>query len=418
MENLNEVRVKELRSDNGTEFRNHKLEEFFNEKGISQNFSSPCTLEQNGIAERRNKTLIKATRTMLNSAKFPKQFWREVVNNACYTQNRSIIVKRHGKTSYDVFRGKSFDISYFHVFRCPVHIHNHRDHLGKFDEKANDGFFLSYYPMSKAFRVFNIRRQEMEEIVSVTSEDPPEFTVADDQPAINEPDQPESSDHFELAKTHHNVIIEPISDDQPPLTTISPSTNVIIQTPIPQDRWSTEKHIELVNIIGEPLAGITTKSRVRDSEAVLAHKCLYVNFLSEMEPTKLIKALEEEGWIIVMQEEMNQFERNKVWTLVPNLMEGIDYEKTFASVARLEAIRIFLAYAAYMGFMMYQIDVKSAFLNGKILEEVTSLSELTDLISNSPHVSVLANIWRLSDTWRKVSMLECKEAKLCGNVIS
>ncbi|GJX26982.1 retrovirus-related pol polyprotein from transposon TNT 1-94 [Tanacetum coccineum] len=74
MENLNEVRVKELRSDNGTEFRNHKLEEFYDEKGISHKFSSPCTLEQNGVAERRNGALIEAAITMLNSAKLPKQF--------------------------------------------------------------------------------------------------------------------------------------------------------------------------------------------------------------------------------------------------------------------------------------------------------------------------------------------------------
>ncbi|GJX37353.1 retrovirus-related pol polyprotein from transposon TNT 1-94 [Tanacetum coccineum] len=111
----------------------------------------------------------------------------------------------------------------------------------------------------------------------------------------------------------------------------------------------------------EPLAGITTRSRIRDSDATSASECLYVNFLSEMEPKKLIEALEEE-WIIAIQKEPNQFERNK--------QEGIDYEETFAPVARLEAIRIFLAYAAYMGFMVYQMDVKSAFLNGKISEEV------------------------------------------------
>nr|GEW75599.1 putative ribonuclease H-like domain-containing protein [Tanacetum cinerariifolium] len=74
IENLNEVRIKELRSDNGTEFRNHKLEEFYDEKGVSQNFSSLCTPEQNGVAERRNKTLIEAAKTMLNSVKLPKQF--------------------------------------------------------------------------------------------------------------------------------------------------------------------------------------------------------------------------------------------------------------------------------------------------------------------------------------------------------
>ncbi|GKD50078.1 retrovirus-related pol polyprotein from transposon TNT 1-94, partial [Tanacetum coccineum] len=147
MENLNEVKVKELRSDDETKFRNHKLEEFCDEKGISQNFSSLCIPKQNGVAEKRNRTLIEAARTMLNSAKLHKQLWGEAVNTACYTQNRPII-------------------------GCLVHIYNHKDHLGKFDEKVDDGFFLGYSPVAKAFRVFNIRRQEMEETVHVTfSED-------------------------------------------------------------------------------------------------------------------------------------------------------------------------------------------------------------------------------------------------------
>ncbi|GJZ11123.1 retrovirus-related pol polyprotein from transposon TNT 1-94, partial [Tanacetum coccineum] len=113
-------------------------------KGISQNFSSPCTPEQNGVAKRRNKNPIKAARTI------------------------SIIVKRYRKTPYEVFRGRAPDINYFHVFGCPVHIHNHRDHLGKFDEKADDGFFLGYSLVAKAFRVFNIVRQEIDETFHVT----------------------------------------------------------------------------------------------------------------------------------------------------------------------------------------------------------------------------------------------------------
>ncbi|GKC06021.1 retrovirus-related pol polyprotein from transposon TNT 1-94 [Tanacetum coccineum] len=293
MENLNEVRVKELRSDNGIEFRNHKLEEFCDEKGISQNFSSPCTPEQYGVVERRNKTLIEAAITI----------------------------------------GRSPDISCFHVFGCPVHIHNHRDHLRKFDEKADDGFFLGYSLVAKAFRVFNIRRQEMEETVHVTfskndetisqtstevdalnfnenrsfpddefliprksviSEDPLEFTKADNHPALNEPNQAESANLLESAEPQNNVIIKPVSDVQPS-PTISPSAEVILQTLVPQDRWSREKHIELVYIIGEPLASITTRSRIRDSDVASASECLYVNFLSEMEPKKLIEALEEEG---------------------------------------------------------------------------------------------------------------------------
>ncbi|GJS04044.1 retrovirus-related pol polyprotein from transposon TNT 1-94 [Tanacetum coccineum] len=311
MENLNEVRVKELRSDNRTELRNHKQEEFCDENGISQNFSSPCTPEQNGVAERKNKTLIERARTM-----------------------------------------------------CPVHIPNHRDHLGKFDEKADDGFFLSEddetISQSSTERDsinFNENRSFLNANYlnpkdSGSPEEPPEFTSADDHPVVNKHDHSDSTDNLEHVKIKDNVINDQLSKLQTSPRTILPSAEVILQPLVPQDRWSREKHIKLVNIAGEPLDGITTRSKVRDSEAASAYKCMYVNFLFEMEPKKLIEALEEEGWIIAMQEELNQFERNKNKAKLVaqgyNQQEGIDYEETFAPVARLEAIRIFLAYAAYM----------------------------------------------------------------------
>ncbi|GKA69049.1 retrovirus-related pol polyprotein from transposon TNT 1-94, partial [Tanacetum coccineum] len=137
VENQNDVKVKQIRTDNGTEFRNHELESFCDEKGISQNFSSPYTPEQNGVAERKNITLIEATRTMLNGSVLSKHFWTEAVRIACYTQNKSIIIKRHDMTPYEIFRERIPNISYFHVFGCPVFIHNHKDHLGKFDVKAD-----------------------------------------------------------------------------------------------------------------------------------------------------------------------------------------------------------------------------------------------------------------------------------------
>ncbi|GJV89542.1 retrovirus-related pol polyprotein from transposon TNT 1-94 [Tanacetum coccineum] len=126
VENQNDIKVKQLRTDNGTEFRNSILINFCDEKGISQNFSSPYTPEQNGVAERNNRTLIEAARTMLSGSRIP-------------------------------------NISFLHVFGCPVYIHNHKDHLGKFDEKADDGYLLGYSLVSKAFRVFKTRRQQIEE---------------------------------------------------------------------------------------------------------------------------------------------------------------------------------------------------------------------------------------------------------------
>ncbi|GJY94371.1 retrovirus-related pol polyprotein from transposon TNT 1-94 [Tanacetum coccineum] len=124
---------------------------------------------------------------------------------------------------------------------------------------------------------------------------------------------------------------------------------------------SREKHIRLVNILGEPQVGVTTRSRFKDSESVSAHECLYVNFISKIEP-KRETILDENGVVI----------RNKARLVAQGYRkeEGIDYDETFAPVARLEAIRIFLAYAAYMGFVVYQMDVKSAFLNEKLFEEI------------------------------------------------
>ncbi|GJX58292.1 retrovirus-related pol polyprotein from transposon TNT 1-94 [Tanacetum coccineum] len=98
VENQNDVKVKQIRTDNETEFINHELEIFCNEKGISQNFSSLYTPEQNGVAERKNRTLIEAARTMLNGSVLSKHFRTKAVRIACYTQKRSIIVKRHDKT--------------------------------------------------------------------------------------------------------------------------------------------------------------------------------------------------------------------------------------------------------------------------------------------------------------------------------
>ncbi|GKC57339.1 retrovirus-related pol polyprotein from transposon TNT 1-94 [Tanacetum coccineum] len=152
-------------------------------------------------------------------------------------------------------------------------------------------------------------------------------------------------------------------------------------TPAPQDRCSQDKHIELVNIIGNPGAGMLTRAMSKQLSAASAHECQFVDFLSEEEPKKVSETLKHPGWVDAMQDELNQFAINKFWTLVPapygktygsrlQSAKGIDYDETFASVARLEAIRIFLVFTTYMNFIVYQMDVKSAFLNGKLKEEV------------------------------------------------
>ncbi|GJW18038.1 hypothetical protein Tco_0025474 [Tanacetum coccineum] len=202
----------------------------------------------------------------------------------------------------------------------------HRDHFGKFDEKADDGLFLGYSPMAKAFRVFNIIRQEMEETYHVTfSEDDEAISKSStegDEVNFNENRSfpydefiipmnkvPQSSGNNDYFLYVHNPELKPDAILKLTLLMINNilDEHVTLISGRPWDLWSKEKHIELVNILGEPQAGVTTRSKIRDSKAASAHECLYVNFLFKIEPKKLIEALEEEGWIIDILEAIGSF---------------------------------------------------------------------------------------------------------------
>ncbi|GJW29518.1 retrovirus-related pol polyprotein from transposon TNT 1-94 [Tanacetum coccineum] len=392
VENQNDVKVQQIRTDNGTEFRNHELESFCDEKGISHIFSSPYTPKQNGVAERKNRTLIEATRTMINGSLLSKHFWTKAVRIACYTQNRSIIVKRHDKTPYEIFRERILDINYFHMFGYLMFFHNHKDHLGKFDAKADDGYFLGYSFVSKAFRVFNTRRQQIEETYHVTfgesmeairfthtledeigindsSRYPPDEFVHKDTPsnnqvpeviAPNEPDIPHTEDTegppnlINTEGTHEQNVYNDQMITQP--TDVPLGNNTKVSRPmtkslvpdvtqshisnqastsshlVPQDRWARDQHIELVNIIGDLGEGMLTRSMAAMHIAALASECLFVDFLSKIEPKK------------------------------------VSEEQERRACGKNRSHQDILAFSTYMNFKVYQMDVKSVFLNGKLKE--------------------------------------------------
>ncbi|GKA26795.1 hypothetical protein Tco_0712904 [Tanacetum coccineum] len=164
------------------------------------------------------------------------------------------------------------------------------DHLGKFDKKDDDGFFLGYSLVAKAFRKGMQSIVEPRSKVTQCSANIEYFPYIPSYENTTPTDSPILQDLSLLRNTGvHCVIIPQPSSKHDQFE----SGEAILQTLVPQDRWSREKHIELVSIIGEPLASITTRSKVRDSDAASAHECLYVNFLSEIEPKKLIEALKE-----------------------------------------------------------------------------------------------------------------------------
>ncbi|GKA18537.1 putative ribonuclease H-like domain-containing protein [Tanacetum coccineum] len=163
IENQLNQKVKTIRCDNGTEFKNRDIIEFCGSKGIKREYSNARTPQQNGVAERKNRTLIEAARTMLADSFLPNTFWAEAVSTACYVLNRVLVTKPQNKTPYELITGKIPIISYIRPFGCHVTILNTIDHLGKFEEKFDEGFLVWYSLNSKAFRVYNLETKRVEE---------------------------------------------------------------------------------------------------------------------------------------------------------------------------------------------------------------------------------------------------------------
>jgi hypothetical protein len=436
------LRIKKIRSDNRTEFKNSQIEGFLEDEGIKHEFSSPYTPQQNGVVERNNRTLLDMARTMLDEYKTTDRFWAEAINTACYSINRLYLHRILKKTSYELLTSKKPNVSYFRDFGSKCFILVKRGRKSKFAPKAVEGFLLGYDLNTRAYRVFNkstglvevscdivldesngsqvekvdldelddeeapcvaLRNMSIEDVCPKESEEPPQ---AQDQPSSSNQASPPTQDEDQAQDNE-----EEDQEDEPPQgedTDQGGDDNNQDKEddqeeqgqrlPHPRVHQAIQRDHLVNSILGDIHKGVTTRSRV-------AHFCQHYSFVSFIEPYRVEDALRDSDWVLAMQEELNNFTRNEVWHLVPrpnqnvvetkwvfrnkqdehgvvtrnkarlvakgySQVEGLDFGETYAPVARLESIRILLAYATYHGFKLYQMDVKSAFLNGPIKEEL------------------------------------------------
>nr|GEW36394.1 hypothetical protein [Tanacetum cinerariifolium] len=377
------VLVRRIRTDNGTEFVNQKLRDYYEDVGISHETSVARSPQQNGVIERRNRTLIEATYTMLIYAQASLFLWAEAVATACFTQNRSIIRLRHGKTPYELLHNKLPDLSFFHVFGALCYPKNDSENLGKLQPKADIEIFIGYAPTKKAFRIYNRRTRRIVETIHV---DLDELTEMASEQSIIPQVQADSTGSPSSTTV----------DQDAPSTSKSHTTAETQSSVIPQDVEEDNLDIEVTHMGNDPLLGVPIPevTSAQSSSTASPRQITYK------------EALNQSSWIKAMQEELNEFERLEVWELVPcpdkvmvitlkwiykvkinelggilknkarlvargyRQEEGIDFEESFAPVARLKAIQIFLAYVAHKSMVVYPMDVKTAFLNGNLREEV------------------------------------------------
>ncbi|GJW64243.1 putative ribonuclease H-like domain-containing protein [Tanacetum coccineum] len=325
--------------------------------------------------------LIEAARTMLADSKLPTMFWTEAVSTACYVLNRVSITNPHNKTPYELISGKVPHIGHLKPFGCQVNFIHTSDHLGKFKGKADEGYLVGYAPNSKAYRVYNLSTKRVEETLNLRFlEDKPNnqgighewaimptfvqyivsadfIPVHADESTLPPGQQLGSSENTTRFPIPSNVCMDQLlsgiftsssydDDFSATLTNLAPVVDV---NPVPTRR---------VNTI-HPQSQILDAINHQTESKALAFTCW--------------QECNRDNWDFEEQEDARGIVvRNKARLVAQGHRqdEGIDYDEVFAPVARLEAIRLFLAFASYMGFLVYQMDVKSAFLYGEIEEEV------------------------------------------------
>nr|GFB29829.1 retrovirus-related Pol polyprotein from transposon TNT 1-94 [Tanacetum cinerariifolium] len=357
----------------------------------------------------------------------------EAVNTACYVQNRVLVNKAHNKTLYELFNGRTPTIGFLKPFGCHVMILNTLDNLGKFEAKGDEGYFLGYSMSSKAFRVFNKRTKRVEENLHIEflENKAIEKGIKVDARQYVKKDvsslryiAPKSSGNSNPTATLTNPPadqLETLTVETPIPTVSSPVLTVCFtdsQEPSSETRLISKRVANQVetpsldNILTltnwfEDILGVT--SNEDESNGVEADVSnMETTIIASPTPTLRIHRDHPKSQIIGPVDTPIQT-RNKskeVWSLVDcpkgvrpigtkwvlknkkdergiviknkarlvaqghTQEEGIDYDEVFVPVARIEAIRLFLACASFMGFTVYQMDVKSAFLYGIIDEEV------------------------------------------------
>ncbi|GJS50358.1 retrovirus-related pol polyprotein from transposon TNT 1-94 [Tanacetum coccineum] len=366
------AQVTTVRTDKGTEFLNKTLHAYFAKEGIRHETSTARTPEQNGIVERRNRTLVEAARTMLSAAKVPLFFWAEAIATACFTQNRSLVIPRHEKTPYHIINARKPSVKFFHIFGSLCYIVRDGENLDKMKEKDS----LSPGPQSQE----NV--PQVAETVTTSNElellYSPMFSelLNGTSPVVSKSSAVHAADNPDKRQQHNT-------------THTSTTTDVTKDHPLEQ-------------VIGNPSQSIRTRRQLETD----GEMCMFALTVSRTEPKNIKEAMADSAWIESMQEELHQFDRLDVWELVDiplcknfiNLKwlwknkhdeentvirnksrlvykgyaqkEGIDFEESFAPVARLEAVRLFIAYAVHKSFTVYQMDVKTTFIYGPLKEEV------------------------------------------------
>nr|GEW68046.1 retrovirus-related Pol polyprotein from transposon TNT 1-94 [Tanacetum cinerariifolium] len=285
--------------------------------------------------------------------------WAEAIATACFTQNRSIIHRRFNKTPYELINGRKPDISFLHVFGALCYPKNDREDIGKLGAKGDIGFFIGYSADSCAYRIYNQRTKKIMETMNVSGLD---LTYALSTITSQQPTEGELDLLFEAMYDDYTGDTAPTPTNSSSQATNFPSTSQDVDELNSQQQHAQQQGNQA------PLQNETIANNVSNAmfDANTMDVWVLVPSPYNISPFTL-------KWIFKNKnDEENTVIQNKSHLVVRGYRqeEGLDFKESFAPVARMEAIRIFLAYSTHKSFTVFQMDVKTTFLHGTLKEDV------------------------------------------------
>lgn len=453
VENQLDKRIKALRTDRGREYLSDEFKVLCDEKGIEHQLSIPRTPQQNGVAERRNRTLLDMMRSMMAQANLPISYWGDALLTAAYVLNR-VPSKSVTFTPYELWTGRKPDLSYFRPWGCSAYIHDTSSKFGKLGPRGKQCVFVRYPEVSKGYVL--VGEQENGQVTEMESRD---VTFIEDQfPKLGDIGQDFSLYEAVDFDTHGSLhssgrILETEDSDlqsnvpdheldgnnQPSENNMDPNSSGSLNPNL--SILNPNEYVHEDQELRRSKRKRTLPSRYRKDDENDSHAFL-IDLLDDDEPKNVSEALScpaKDKWIKAMEDELVSMESNKVWTLTDlpkgrraignkwvlrikrkadgsierykarlvakgyTQQEGIDYEETFSPVVRVTSIRLILAIVACLDLELHQMDVKTAFLNGELDEEIYMKQPMGFELQGSEHkvCKLLKSIYGLKQSSRQ-----------------